>query len=390
MSGVARQQEAGRASRAVCDPDPVSRRDGQDVVPSRRGVGPARRRAAVLVCVAGLPAVTAVLVAFRDDLALGSVLLVYLLVVVVVAALGSLLPGLAAVLLSFGLANWFFTPPLHTLTVAGRDDLVELGVFAGAAVTVSAVVELAARDRAEHQRLLAEQAARTRELAAEDRVRSALLAAVGHDLRTPLAAIKAALSSLRRDGDVEWDDATRDRLLAGAEESTDRLTGLVTNLLDISRLRADAVTARRAPVALDEVVVRAVLADHHAAVLVDVADDLPLVLTDAALLERVVANLVQNALRFSPADAPVEVRAEERDDSVLLHVADHGPGVAAEDRAELFVPFRQLGDRGTGPHVGLGLAIVHGFCEAMGAQVHPSTTAGGGLTMTVTLPVAVP
>ena len=276
----------------------------------RGAVSAARGRAAVLVCLVGLPAATAVLVGVRDELALGSVLLVYLLLVVIAAALGSLLPGLLAALLSFGLANWFFTPPLHTLTVAGRDDLVELAVFAGAAVTVSAIVELAARDRAEHQRLLAEQAARTRELAAEDRARSALLAAVGHDLRTPLAGVKAALSSLRA-GDVDWDDATRDRLLARADQSADRLTSLVTNLLDMTRLRADAVTARCAPVALDEVVARALL-DHHASVRVDVGDDLPPVLADAALLERVVENLVENAVRFSPPERPVEVRAARR------------------------------------------------------------------------------
>jgi two-component system, OmpR family, sensor histidine kinase KdpD len=352
----------------------------------------------VLICLVGLPAATAVLVGVRDDLALGSVLLVYLLVVVVAAAVGSLLPGLLAALLSFGLANWFFTPPLHTLTVAGRDDLLELAVFAGAAVTVSAIVELAARDRAQHQRLLAEQAARTRELAAEDRVRSALLAAVGHDLRTPLAVVKAALSSLR-EGDVDWDEPTRSRLLARADESADRLTSLVTNLLDITRLRADAVTARLAPVALDEVVARALLVDHHGSVRVDVDDRLPLVLTDAALLERVVANLVENAVRFSPAHAPVEVRAETSrprvgadgpgtTTAVLLHVVDHGPGIPAAEHDQLFTPFRQLGDRGTGSHVGLGLAIVRGFCEAIGAHVTPSTTRGGGLTMTVTLPVA--
>ena len=414
----------------MCDPGAVSTRAAQEPAPTARrgGVSPARRRAAVLIALVGLPAATAVLVEIRDELALGSVLLVYLLVVVIAAAVGSLLPGLLAALVSFGLANWFFTPPLHKLTVAGRDDLLELVVFAGAAVTVSAIVELAARDRAEHQRLLAEQAARTRELAAEDRVRSALLAAVGHDLRTPLAGVKAALSSLRQ-GDVDWDETSRARLLAKADESTDRLTSLVTNLLDMTRLRADAVTARPAPVALDEVVARALLADHHAAVRVDVDDDLPLVQTDAALLERVVANLVENAVRFSGSAPPVEVRAEVRDEGrasrgpgstgaestgagstgagstgagstgpgstgpaggavVLLHVVDHGPGVPPEDHAQLFAPFRQLGDRGTGSHVGLGLAIVQGFCEAMGAGIEPSTTPGGGLTMTVTLPVA--
>jgi two-component system sensor histidine kinase KdpD len=133
---------------------------------------------------------------------------------------------------------------------------------------------------------------------------------------------------------------------------------------------------------------------------VEIDDGLPLVRTDPALLERVVANLVENAVRFSPESTPVEVRAEVEPvgagadvgagaPRVILHVVDHGPGVRSEDRAALFAPFRQLGDRGTGPHVGLGLAIVRGFCDAVGADVHPSTTPGGGLTMTVTLPAVV-
>ena len=370
-------------------------RTARDVVPHtlRGGVTPARRRTALALTLVGLPVATALLVELRDELALGSVLLVYLLGVVVAAAVGGLLPGLFSAAMSFGLANWFFTPPLHTLTVAGRDELVELIVFACTAVTVSATVELAARDRAEHQRLLADQAARTRELAAEDRARSALLAAVGHDLRTPLAGVKAAVSSLRQ-RDVDWDEESRSGLLATIEESADRLTHLISNLLDMTRLRADAVTARPAPVGLDEVVARALLAEHHPAVRVEVDDDLPHVLADAGLLERVVANLVENAERFSPPGAPVVVRAELTDPGgapeVLLHVVDHGPGVPPERRDEVFAAFQRLDDRGAGSHVGLGLAIARGFTEAMGAAIAPSTTPGGGLTMTVTLPVASP
>jgi two-component system, OmpR family, sensor histidine kinase KdpD len=343
--------------------------------------------------VAGLPVGTAALLVARDDLALGSVLLLYLLAVVVIAAVGGLLPGIVSAALSFGLANWFFTPPFHTLAVAGRDALVELIVFAAAAVTVSAIVEVAAR----YQRQLADQAARTRELAAEDRARAALLAAVGHDLRTPLASVKVAVSSLRQQ-DVVWDTEAQAGLLATIEESADRLSSLVTNLLDVTRLRADSVTARMMPVALDEVVARALLNEHHPTVRVDVADDLPLVLADPGLLERVVANLVENAVRFSPEQVAVDVRAEltSVDEqgadtpaaAVLLHVVDHGPGVPPEHRDQLFVPFRRLDDRGPGSHVGLGLAIVRGFAEAMGGTIRPSTTPGGGLTMTVTLPVA--
>lgn len=373
------------------------------VAPARAGVAPARTLTAVVATALGLPLVTVVLLGLRDGLALGSVLLLYLFAVVVVSALGGLVPGLLAAAVSFMLANWFFTPPFHTLAVDSRDSVVELAVFAAAAIVVAAVVELAARDRLGYQQALDAEVARTRELTAEDRARAALLAAVGHDLRTPLASTKAAVSSLRQP-DVTWPTDVRDELLCTIEESTDRLTRLVTNLLDMSRLRSDSVTARPAPVALDEVVGRAVLREHLPTLDVDVPDDLPLVLADAGLLERVVENLVENAVRFSPPGGRVEVRADvgtgpagppsgpaERSSgaaSVRLRVVDHGPGIPPERRDEVFGAFQRLDDRDAGSHVGLGLAIARGFAEAMGATVVPSTTPGGGLTMTVHLPRA--
>ncbi len=356
------------------------------------GVSPARRLTALVLVLAGLPFTTAALVGARGELALGSLLLLYLLVVVVIAAVGGLAPGLLAGGLSFGLANWFLTPPYHTLAVARRDSVVDLLVFVVVAAIVSATVELAARDRVAHREQLAAQAARTRELAAVDRVRSALLAAVGHDLRTPLAGAKAAVSALRQD-DVELRADERADLLATIEESIDRLSRVITNLLDMTRLRSDALTVHLAPVGLDEVVSRALLAERAAAVRTSIPDDLPLVLTDAALLERVVDNLVENAVRFSPAGAPVEISAEVtggggRGGRARLLVVDHGPGVPLDRRDGMFVPFQRRDDRERGSHVGLGLAIAHGFAEAMGAGITPSTTPGGGLTMTVDLPLA--
>lgn len=334
--------------------------------------------------------------AAREDMALGSVLLVYLLAVVVVSAIGGLIPGLAAAAVSFALANWYFTPPFHTLAVEGRDALIELVVFAAVAGVVAATVELAARDRLRYQHDLDAQLARTGELAAEDRVRAALLASVGHDLRTPLASTKAAVSSLRQT-DVVWPEAARAQLLATIEDSTDRLTRLVANLLDMTRLRSDAVTARVSPVALDEVVSRAVLHEQHASVDVLVADDLPLVLADPGLLERVVENLVDNAVRFSPPGARVELRAEVAAQlgqsggsasRVELRVVDHGPGIPPERWEQVFTAFQRLDDRDAGSHVGLGLAIAQGLSEAMDASVIPSRTPGGGLTMTVQLAAA--
>ncbi len=257
--------------------------------------------------------------------------------------------------------------------------------------------ELFAEDRAVLERLAAA-AARTYEsqhLAAHaDRlteaaqVRSALLASVGHDLRTPLAGLKAAVSGLRQD-DVEWSDEERAELVATIEECTDRLTALIADILDMTRLEVGAVSALLAPVAVDEVVSLALLdLPAGAAVRMDVPDDLPLVLADAALLVRVVANLVDNAVRHSPPRRAVEITAREAGDGVELAVRDHGAGVPRELWPVMFEPFQRLGDRASGSGAGLGLAIVHGFCSAMGVTVRPSETTGGGLTMVLEVPMA--
>lgn len=239
----------------------------------------------------------------------------------------------------------------------------------------------------EAQRLSAE-AAHARELEEIDRLRSALLAAVGHDLRTPLAGVKAAVTSLRQQ-DVEWTPEERDELLAAIEESADRLDSLVANLLAMSRLQSGVLSVSRRAVALDEVVAQALLEVHAGDVVVDVPDDLPLALTDPGLLERVLANLVANARRFSPPGEAVRMRGTLSADGreLRVDVIDHGPGIRGADRERVFAAFQRLGDRSpTG--VGLGLAIARGFTEAVGGRIAPSTTPGGGLTMTVAVPVA--
>jgi len=256
---------------------------------------------------------------------------------------------------------------------------------------------------------LAEQAAEARQLAETDRVRSALLAAVSHDLRTPLAGIKAAVSSLRQE-DIVWTEEEQRELLLTVDESTDRLTDLISNILAMSRIQAGAVSVQVSPVALDEVVAHALLGPSEN-VTVDVPEDLPLVLADAGLLERVVANLVDNARRFSPPGVPVLIHSDlrhsaattdpgaagatgapgataARHDVVRLHVTDHGPGIPESQRESMFTAFQRLGDYDASAGLGLGLAIAQGFTEAMHAQLTPSQTPGGGLTMTITVPVA--
>jgi two-component system sensor histidine kinase KdpD len=230
------------------------------------------------------------------------------------------------------------------------------------------------------------QADRARDLAEIDRVRAALLAAVGHDLRTPLAGIKAAVSGLR-EPDLDLPPEAQTQLLATIEESTDRLDALVDNLLSMSRLQAGVLSVHSEPVPLDAVVAQALL--HTPAdgvpVEVDIPDDLPLVHADPGLLERVVANLVANARAASPPGRPVRLYGHPRDGRVELQVIDHGPGVPEPDRDRIFEPFQRLHDRTTTAGLGLGLAIVRGFTQAMGATVTPSDTPGGGLTMTVSI-----
>ncbi len=277
-----------------------------------------------------------------------------------------------------------------TLDVTTRSDLRLVGygpeLFAEDARLLRALGDAAAR--AWEERRLGEQAARAQHLAEIDKVRAGLLAAVSHDLRTPLAGIKASVSTLRQD-DVDWSAEQRAELLGSIEQSTDQLNDLIGNLLAMSRLQAGALSVSLAPVTLDEVVARALLSIGPGKQVVDVPDDLPPVLADAGLLERVVANLVTNARRHSPQDSPPSVTTETVDgDPLLLHVIDHGPGVPADRWEEMFRPFQRLGDRDNKTGVGLGLAIARGFSEAMGATLTPARTPGGGLTMTLRLEVA--
>jgi two-component system sensor histidine kinase KdpD len=237
---------------------------------------------------------------------------------------------------------------------------------------------------------LTEAASTIEPLTESERARTALLNAVGHDLRTPIASAKAAVSSLLA-SDVEWSDAERRELLISADDSLDRLTDLITNLLDLSRLQAGVLPVLVAPVGLDDVVQLAV--DHSApkdaSVDVEVPTDLPEVIADAGLLERVIANLVQNALRYSPADTRVSISGSEHAGLVELRIIDRGPGIAAEEAEAVFAAFQRRGDASSdGAGVGLGLAIARGFTEAMGGHVFTEETPGGGATLVVQLKAA--
>jgi two-component system sensor histidine kinase KdpD len=246
------------------------------------------------------------------------------------------------------------------------------------------------------QRELLEEASNAAAIAQADELRRSLLSAVSHDLRTPLAAAKAAVSSLRAD-DIGFSPEDTAELLATVEESVDQLTALVGNLLDSSRLAAGAVRPELRRVYLEEVVQRALVSISKGAtgfgrggvdrVKVDVGD--AVAMADSGLLERVLANLIDNALRYAP-DSLVRVNAGQVGDRVLIAVVDEGPGIPRGAADQLFAPFQRLGDNDNATGVGLGLSVARGFVEAMGGTIQATDTPGGGLTIEIELAAPTP
>jgi len=241
-----------------------------------------------------------------------------------------------------------------------------------------------------HQQMAAE-ATHARRQVETTRLRTSLLGALGHDLRTPLTSIKAAAGSLR-DLHLHLSEPDRRDLAATIEESADRLTALVVNLLDSSRIATGAITPDLRPVGYDEVAALALAALGHSgpaarSVQIDLDDRTPEVRADPGLLERVIVNVVDNALRHG--GPPVVLRASAHAERVELRIVDHGPGVPARASESLFTPFQRLGDR-DGAGLGLGLSVARGFTEAMGGTLDAEDTPGGGLTVVVSLPVAGP
>jgi two-component system sensor histidine kinase KdpD len=481
-------------------------RDGP--VGSRRGgLSLGRRAAGFILAVAALPTLTALLLAGDGDVSLSTDILGFLLLVVAVALVGGLLPALLAAVGAFLLLNYFFTPPVLRFTVAERENLLALFAFLVVAVSLSTVVDVAARRtreaskaRAEaatlftlagsvlrgsrsvpalleqvretfalksvtllerrpealggpdlehtnqawsvvayvgspiclapgdgdaevhvdesstlvlsghplaaqdrrvleafaaqatvalRQGRLEEAAATAGSLAEVDRLRTALLSAVSHDLRTPLSSAKAAVGTLRM-SDLPLSEDDQGELLATAEESLDRLSGLVENLLDMSRLQAGALALAIQPIDVADIISAALtsLGPAGVGVVIRLPEETPEVQADPALLERAVANLVQNAARHSPPGAPPQITANAYGSAVDIRVIDCGPGVPETDWDQIFQPFQRLGDRDNTSGVGLGLALSRGLVEAMSGTLTPGATPGGGLTMTISLPTA--
>src|SRR5258706_1280812 len=263
----------------------------------------------------------------------------------------------------------------RTLNAADRRVLGAFAAYAAAAL--------------EQQRLTAEAEA-ARPIAEADRTRAALLAAVSHDLRTPLASAKAAVTSLRS-RDVEWSAEDHDELLATADESLDKLIRLVENLLDMSRLQAGAMSVFPKPADLGEVIARSLddLGPGGKTIIVEVPADLPEVLVDPGILERVISNLLANALHYCPAGKPPLLTASSLGERVKLRVIDRGPGIPREQAGPMFVPFQRLRGTANTTRIRPRLPLSKGPTPAMDGTVEPEETPGGGLTMLLSVP-AVP
>ncbi|MGV9305619.1 DUF4118 domain-containing protein [Nonomuraea sp. NPDC003727] len=474
---------------------------------SRAALTRKRRLAGWAVALAGMLALTAALIPFRDDLSLPTEILFYLVTVVGVALIGGMWPAITAAVVGSLLLNYFFTPPVGEFTIADPENLFALIVFVVVAAMVSTIVDVAARRTREaaragadaeilatlaghvlrgeaavpsllarlretfgltsvtllerrpdtgsmpddqtdpdawriiattggtpctspsaadtdvvidenlvltargrlldaadrrvleafaaesavalRQQRLEEAADQAKPLAEADRMRTALLAAVSHDLRTPLASAKAAVESLSNTA-IAWTEEDRQELLATADESLAKLDRLVANLLDMSRLQAGVLGVDHQPVALEEVVPRAIddLGPVRDRVEGDISVELPEIVADPTLLERVLVNLMTNAVRYSPQDAKVLITASGHGAHVEIRVIDRGPGVPADAHDRIFLPFQRLGDRDNDTGVGLGLALSRGLTEAMGGTLVPDETPGGGLTMILTFPIS--
>ena len=466
-----------------------ARRHGAIQRAERPRLGRRRLLAGFVLGAAGPLLLSALLLVTPDFHGLPTESMLFMVLVVATALLGGLRPAVVASLVSGFALNYFFTPPVRTVTIASPENAVALLLFVVVGIAVASVVDLAARRTAQAEKASAEaealtvlshgllhagdelsavlasatelfgmrgaavvdadgtvlastgdgdfadaareegasvavdedtrlvlvgrplptgsqrllkayaahvkvlgerrravrESAERKSLAETDRARTALLAAVSHDLRTPLAGVKAAVASLRNTS-IEWSPEDEAALLATVEEGADRLDELVANLLDMSRLQVDAVTARAELVHLDDTV-RAAVSGLPGADRVVVELAAPDLVADAGLLERVLANLVANALAYAP-DAPVRIDSCRSNDRVLLRVVDTGPGVPTEQRGRLFEPFQRLGDVPQGEGVGLGLAVARGLTEAMGGTLIADDTPGGGTTFVIDLPAS--
>jgi len=330
------------------------------------------------VSVAAVTIVTVAIFGLKQVAPVLSLGVLYVFAVLPIAVWYGLGYAIAVSVASMLAFNFFFLPPLHTLAMSDSENWVALAVYLVTAVVVSELAAVARR------RSMAAVEAET--LRRSDAVKTAVLHAVSHDLRSPLTAIRAAAEGLES-GSLHLDEGDRAELLDTIRLETARLERLVSNLLDLSRLEAGAARPQPELWPVDELISRTLEALGADAARVAIVDpgETPPVHVDAGQLERVLVNVLENALRLSSPTDPVVVAIEPSGSEIRVRVSDHGPGVAKEDVERIFEPFEHGGGgRGTG----LGLAIARGFAEANGCRLWTESRVGSGATFVLALPTA--
>src|SRR6266700_3003239 len=390
-----------------------------------------RRLAGYVLAAAVAPLLTLLLASLRGQLDLTTDVLAFLVAVMAVALAGGLIPAMLEAVGGSLLISFYFIPPGHTVAMARANNAAVLGVF----VAVALAVSLVARDAGRRTRQAARAAAECELLATAaasvlrgpealtavlDQVRAAyglesvtllergpsvgnlagravgwtsVAVSGGPPITRPIDAavtVPATVSCLRS-GDIPLTAEDHNELLATADESLEQLAYLVTSLLDVSRLQAGALPVFPRPADLGEIIACSLdgFGPAARAVTVDFPPDLPQVMADPPIMERIIVNLIGNALRYSPTGSPLLLTAGAYGDQVQLRVIDRGPGIPEAERDRAFMPFERLGDTSSPTGVGLGLTVSRGLTEAMGGTLKPEETPGGGLTMAISLP-AVP
>jgi K+-sensing histidine kinase KdpD len=328
--------------------------------------------------------VTLVIYALRPVVPVVSLGALYTLAVLPVAVLWGLPYAIGVSLVSMLAFNFLFLPPVHTFAIEDSRNWGALAVYLVTAVVVSELAARARRRAAEAERL-AREAFEAESLRRSDAVKTAIIQAVSHDLRTPLATMEAAIGGLES-GVLELSAEDRASLLETLRIELARLTRLVENLLDLSRLQAGAAEPYLELWTADQLLAQTLeeVADSGR-VVVHAAPDLPLVRVDATQVQRVLVNLIDNALKFSPPDEAVVVTTAALDGELILRIDDRGTGVATNELERVFEPFHRSSG---GPGAGLGLTIARGFALANEGRLWSEPRPGGGASFSLALPVA--
>ncbi len=371
----------------------------------------ASRAGGYLFAMIGIAAVTALLAPFQRRLSSTTVALALLLIVLFAATRWGSQPALLAALLGVACFNYFFLPPVHTFTIADPQNWVALAAFL---ITALVAGELSARakqraeeaeaGRREIERLYeeylaaAERARRAEVIEQSERLKSALLDAVTHDMRTPLTSIKAAVTTLLDEAEVMLDDEARRELFEVIDEETDRLNRFVENMVELARIEAGAISLRRRWSSVEEIVAmaraRAEPLTRGHRLEIELERELPAARVDAGLIVEALYSLIDNAAKYSPAGSRIKISARRAEsEMIMIAVEDEGPGIPAELRERVFDKFfRATGEGaaslGRPKGLGMGLAIARGLVEAHGGRIWVESGTGGvGARVAFTTPI---